>query len=189
MHLKDDLVLRILQTLKVVIVVSPGPGTTVVVTLNKDVLRRGTGSTDTIDGGLVQIEHQSLVHIVVFIVWEDQSNNSKQSKTTGLRWLGISLVSKMTLSLEANSLATVFQNSWKSEVEEMILPELYGGVELVTTPLVKTNHDLLSSIVMRIKNGISTTAGNELDGLSLNKHLIPSSKCLSLGPTFFRSLR
>lgn len=89
----------------------------------------------------------------------------------------------------ANSLATVFQNSWKSEVEEMILPELYGGVELVTTPLVKTNHDLLSSIVMRIKNGISTTAGNELDGLSLNKHLIPSSKCLSLGPTFFRSLR
>lgn len=38
------------------------------VALGKDVLARGTGCTDTVDGSLVEVEHQSLVHVVVFVI-------------------------------------------------------------------------------------------------------------------------
>lgn len=68
MHLVDNLVLRVSQTLEVVVVVGPRPSTAVGITLNENVLGLSTGSTDTVDGGLVQVQDQSLVHVVILIV-------------------------------------------------------------------------------------------------------------------------
>jgi hypothetical protein len=67
-HLVDNLVLSVSQALHVVVVISPGPSTGPGIALNENVLGRGTGSTNTVDGSLVQVENQSLVHIVVLVV-------------------------------------------------------------------------------------------------------------------------
>lgn len=74
------------------------------------------------------------------------------------------LVSKMTFSSEVNSLATVFHQVLKSSVEEMTLPEL--SIQLVSAPrraLVRGNS--LSSIVMGVKDRVSTAVSDELDRL------------------------
>jgi hypothetical protein len=66
-HLVDDLVLRVSQCLHVVIDVGPRPGAGPLVALNEDVLS-GACSANTVDGGLVEVENESLVHGVVLVV-------------------------------------------------------------------------------------------------------------------------
>lgn len=68
MHLVDELVLGIRQTAQVVVVGSPRPGTGVGVALGEDVLGGSAGGTDTVDGGLVQVQDEGLVHVVVLVV-------------------------------------------------------------------------------------------------------------------------
>lgn len=68
MHLVDDLVLRVIQVLQVVVVVSPGPGPGVGIALDKDVLRGCASGTDPVDGSLVQVQNERLVHVVVLVV-------------------------------------------------------------------------------------------------------------------------
>lgn len=46
----------------------PSPSPAPRVALHQDVLRGGTGSTDPVDGGLVEVEDESLVHVVVLVV-------------------------------------------------------------------------------------------------------------------------
>jgi hypothetical protein len=67
-HLVDDLVLRVGESLEVVVVVGPGPGSAPGVAFNEDVLGSGTGGTDTVDSGLVQVQDNGLVHVVVLVV-------------------------------------------------------------------------------------------------------------------------
>lgn len=67
-HLVDDLVLRVRQGLEVVVDRRPGPGARVRVALDEDVLRGSPRGPDAVDGGLVQVQDESLVHVVVFVV-------------------------------------------------------------------------------------------------------------------------
>ncbi len=69
MHLVDDLVLRVCLGFQVV--VHPGPGLTngVRVALHEDVLRCCARCADAVDGGLVEMKHQGLIHVVVLVVW------------------------------------------------------------------------------------------------------------------------
>lgn len=69
-HLIDDLVLGILQVLHVVVHIGPGPGPGVRVTFNEDILLRGASLSDPVNGGLVEVQDQLLVHVMVFIVCE-----------------------------------------------------------------------------------------------------------------------
>lgn len=68
MHLVDDLVLGVGQTLHVVVVAGPGPGAGPGIALDEDVLGGGTSGTDTVDGSLVQVEDEGLIHVVVLVV-------------------------------------------------------------------------------------------------------------------------
>lgn len=68
MHLVDDLVLRVGQGLEVVVDLGPGPGARVRVALDEDVLGGGAGGADAVDGGLVQVQDECLVHVVVLVV-------------------------------------------------------------------------------------------------------------------------
>ena len=69
-HLVDELVLGIFQVDegRAIAGRNPGPGASVRVALRGDVLLGGAGSADAIDGGLVEVEDESLVHVVVLIV-------------------------------------------------------------------------------------------------------------------------
>lgn len=73
-HLVEELlaggIRRISQVLESVAgaALDPVPGTRVRVTLDPDVLGRGTRSTDVGDGGLVQVVDQRVVHVVVLVV-------------------------------------------------------------------------------------------------------------------------
>ena len=67
-HLVDDLVLGVGQGNQVSVDRGPGPGTRVRVALDEDVLRGGARATDGGDGGLVEVEDEGLVHIVVLVV-------------------------------------------------------------------------------------------------------------------------
>ena len=67
MHLVDELVLWVGKSLHVVVYVGPGPCAGPLVAFDKDVLC-GAGSSDTVDGGLVEIENEGLVHGVVLVV-------------------------------------------------------------------------------------------------------------------------
>lgn len=67
MHLVDELVLGVSQSLHVVVDVGPRPGAGPLVAFDKDVLS-GTGSADTVDGGLVEVKNEGLVHGVVLVV-------------------------------------------------------------------------------------------------------------------------
>ena len=69
MHLIDDLVLGIGELLQVVVVVGPLPRPGVLVAFDEDVLGLGTRGADAVDGGLVEVQHKGLVHVVVFVVW------------------------------------------------------------------------------------------------------------------------
>lgn len=77
----------------------------------------------------------------------------------------VSLVSKMTFSFDANSPATVFQNVLKSEVEEMILPELCNCLASYSLSPHKLWMVLLSSVVVGVENGVSTAISDGLDSL------------------------
>lgn len=68
MHLVDELVGRVLQLLEVVIRRGPGHCRGPRVALCEDVLRVRAGGTDGGDGGLVEVEDQCLVNVVVLIV-------------------------------------------------------------------------------------------------------------------------
>ena len=46
----------------------PGPSTTPRVALDENILRCCPGCTDTIDGSLIQVENERLVHVVVLVV-------------------------------------------------------------------------------------------------------------------------
>ena len=59
-HFIDDLVLWIGQSLEVIVHLCPGPGTAVGVALYKNVLASSTGRSDAVDGGLVEVEDESL---------------------------------------------------------------------------------------------------------------------------------
>lgn len=67
-HLVDDLVLRVGKGDHVGVGHVPGPGARPLVTLDENVLGSGTGGTDTVDGGLVEVEDKGLVHGVVLVV-------------------------------------------------------------------------------------------------------------------------
>ena len=67
-HLVDDLVLGIGKGGHVGVGHVPGPGAGPLVTLNEYVLGGGAGGTDTVDGGLVEVEDEGLVHGVVLVV-------------------------------------------------------------------------------------------------------------------------
>lgn len=67
MHLVDELVLGVCESLHVVVDIGPRPRSRPLVAFNKDVLL-GTSGTDTVDSSLVKLQNQSLVHAVVFVV-------------------------------------------------------------------------------------------------------------------------
>jgi hypothetical protein len=67
-HLVDNLVLGIGQILHVVVVAGPGPGAGPGIALDEDVLGGGAGGTDTVDGGLVQVEDKGLINVMVLVV-------------------------------------------------------------------------------------------------------------------------
>jgi hypothetical protein len=115
-HLVDDLILRVGEGLEVVVDGGPGPRAGPRVALDENVLRRGACSTDGVDGSLVEVEHERLVHVMVLVVYL-VSLSSRHIKPDGNI-----LVSKMTWSLDANWAARVFQNAAKSSVDEMMFP-------------------------------------------------------------------
>lgn len=122
MHFVHDLVLRVGERFHVVVDGCPCPGSAPGVALHEDVLGRA-GSSDSVDGGLVETEDEVLVHIVVFIICMGCENSPGDlgSKPGNL------LVSKMTRSLEANLPAKCCQKVWKSEVLLMIAPLLQNN--------------------------------------------------------------
>lgn len=67
-HLVDDLVLGVGKSNHVGVGHVPGPGARPLVTLDEDVLGGGASGTDTVDGGLVEVEDKGLVHGVVLVV-------------------------------------------------------------------------------------------------------------------------
>jgi hypothetical protein len=67
-HLVDDLVLGVGEGLEVVVVGGPRVGAAPGVALDEDVLAGGASSTDSINGGLVQVQDEGLVKIVVLVV-------------------------------------------------------------------------------------------------------------------------
>lgn len=67
-HLVDDLVLGVGKGNQVGVGHVPGPGARPLVTLNENVLGSCTGGTDTVNGGLVEVEDKGLVHGVVLVV-------------------------------------------------------------------------------------------------------------------------
>lgn len=69
MHLVHDLVLRVGEGLQVVVYVDPGPGAGPGVAFDEDVLRGGACGADAVDCGLVEVQDELLVHLVVFVVW------------------------------------------------------------------------------------------------------------------------
>lgn len=68
MHLVDEFVLGVGKGGEVVVVVGPFPGAGVGVAFDEDVLGFGAGGADAVDGGLVEVQHEGLVHVVVFVV-------------------------------------------------------------------------------------------------------------------------
>ena len=70
MHLVDELVLGILQVDegRGVARGHPGPGAGPAVALGGDVLGSSACGTHAVDGGLVEVEDELLVHVVVFVV-------------------------------------------------------------------------------------------------------------------------
>lgn len=68
MHLVNKLVLGIGQGLEVVVVVGPFPGTGVGIAFDENVLVFSAGRADAVDGGLVKVEDEGLVHVVVLVV-------------------------------------------------------------------------------------------------------------------------
>lgn len=60
---------------------NPGPCSGVGVSLDKDVLCGGARSPDTIDSGLVELAHEGVVHVMVFVVCveDDQAVGGKAS--------------------------------------------------------------------------------------------------------------
>lgn len=67
-HLVDDLVLGVCQADQVAIHGRPCPGTTPRVSFHENVLRGGPGSSDGVNGRLVEVQNQSLVLGVEFVV-------------------------------------------------------------------------------------------------------------------------
>jgi len=69
-HLVDDVVGWIRQAEKAVAVAAgdPSPGAAVGIAFDEDGLRGGAGGADAVDGGLVEGDHELLVHVVVFVV-------------------------------------------------------------------------------------------------------------------------
>jgi len=67
-HLVDQLVGRVGQSLQVVVGRDPRVSARPAVALRKDVLRRRARAADRVDGCLVQVQHERLVHVVVLIV-------------------------------------------------------------------------------------------------------------------------
>ncbi len=68
MHFVHDLVLRVRERREVVVGRVPRPGAGPRVALDKDVLRRGARGADAVDGGLVEVEDEGLVHVVELVV-------------------------------------------------------------------------------------------------------------------------
>lgn len=70
MHLVDDIVVGIGQTHHGSAGSGghPGPGTRVRISLDKDGLRRRASGTNAVDGCLVQLIDQGVVHVVIFVV-------------------------------------------------------------------------------------------------------------------------
>ena len=70
MHLEDQLILRIDKGPHGVGIAArdPGPGAGPAVAFGGDVLGVGTGGADAVDGGLVEVDNEGLVHVVVFVV-------------------------------------------------------------------------------------------------------------------------
>ena len=159
MHLVDDLVGGVGERFHVVVDLNPGPGAGPGVAFDEDVLGCGSCGADAVDGGLVEVENEGLVHVVIFVVW--------YVSVLMLRALiggrGIILVSKTTSSLSAKALARVVQNALKSSVDSMMLPKLL----LISLEHVQFSNgrDLLSSVIMRINDGVSALAGNKFNGL------------------------
>jgi hypothetical protein len=67
-HLVDELVGGVDQVRQVVVVACPVPGAGPGVAFDEDVLRGGDVA-DGVDGGLVEVQNEGLVHAVVFVVW------------------------------------------------------------------------------------------------------------------------
>lgn len=67
MHLIDDLIFGVGESLHVVVGVDPGPGSGPGVTLDEDGVG-GTGGADTVNGSLVEVKDVLLLHGVVFVV-------------------------------------------------------------------------------------------------------------------------
>lgn len=67
-HLVDELVGGVGEGFEVVIHSGPGPGAGVGVAFDEDGLRGGACGADAGDGGLVEVEDEGLVHVVVFVV-------------------------------------------------------------------------------------------------------------------------
>jgi len=72
-HLVDQLVARVHQRAHRVAVTAryPRPRSCPRVAFGRYVLRRGARRADAVDGGLVQLHHQRLVHVVVLVGVED----------------------------------------------------------------------------------------------------------------------
>lgn len=70
MHLVDDLVLGVLEVLESLTIAAgdPAVGTSVGVTLDKDVLGGSAGLADGVNGGLVEVGDKGVLHIVVLVV-------------------------------------------------------------------------------------------------------------------------
>lgn len=67
-HLVDELVSRVSQSDQVCVGRVPDVGARVRVALGKDVLAGGAGCADGVNGGLVEVQDQSLVHVMVLVV-------------------------------------------------------------------------------------------------------------------------
>lgn len=67
-HLVDELVLGVAQVLQVVVGLNPVPGAGPGVTLGENVLAGSASGTDGVNGSLVEVEDEGLVHVVVLVV-------------------------------------------------------------------------------------------------------------------------
>lgn len=68
MHFIDDLVFGVGQILHVVVDVDPRPGAGPGVAFDEDVLAGRTCGADAVNGCLVEVQHEILVHVVIFVV-------------------------------------------------------------------------------------------------------------------------
>ena len=164
-HLVDELVLGIGEGGEVGVGRVPCPGAGPGVAFGEDVLRGGAGAADGVDGGLVEVEDEVLVHVVVFIVdVEDLGMKFRFSKGRKSMWV-MQKVRLTTLALFLKGAAKWLQNVAKSLVLWIILPA-YLSKAIVSTLCSRAKalrDSALPAIVMGIDHGVSALAGNVVD--------------------------